>query len=266
MNTASLFYKLRRAAGLYADLYLRRRRPVLIFSTGRVGSMALYYALAARGAFVIQTHTFDPARVGGVSRSEKWAYNHIIRPGRPASLICLARDPMALLVSDFFGKLRWVAGRPDAAEHLDTDELCALFNTAYFEQGRHSARLNWFENEMQPALGIDIYAHPSPAADGWARFRQGVYEVLLLTTELDDSSKGRVVGDFAGLQDFSIPRANVGEQKSHGRVYRLFKQQLAVTPENIETVYSTRYARHFYTPETLQTLRERWANPALRSG
>ena len=261
MVLARIPYKIKQGLKAYTNLYMRRLRPVIVFTTGRVGSMALHGALEKHGIFAFHLHTLNPAELKNRKHPQSWlwAYNHIIQPRRPARIISIVRDPVALMVSDFFPKLRWIARQERAYEKLSAERLCDLFTTRYFEQERHLRQLDWFDREMKQCLGIDVFQHPFPKEDGYLRFQQALYDVLVFKTELDDTEKTRIVGDFLGLRQFEIFRSNVGAQKSYGDAYHTFKQLLAVPERRLTEVYSSRYARHFYTKQEIAEFSARWS-------
>lgn len=259
-------YKLKRGLNVYASLYLRRKTPFLIYTTGRVGSMALHYSLEEHGAFAFQIHTLNATKLieNQQPGTAVWAYRHIVTPGRPAKIINLFRDPLAVMISDFFPKLRWITGQKEAWLRYSVDELCNIFNTRYFADGRHLEKLNWYEDEMQASLGINVYEQASPRDAGYSRFEHSPYDVLLIRTELDDTLKAKIIGEFAGLDNFTLIRRNVGETKDYGEVYKAFKQRLVVPDDRLNEIYESRYARHFFSDEERHAMRSRWQ--AERSG
>lgn len=260
MQLARLPYKIKRGLDVYTRLYLRHQIPVLIYTTGRVGSMALHYSLEQTDVFAFQVHTFNPVKLieNQQPGTAVWAYRHIIKPRRAAQIITIVRDPLAVMVSDFFPKLRWITGHQDAYKRYSVDQLCDIFNERYFGEGRHLEKLNWFENEMQASLNISVYDHPFDPEIGWSRFEQSPYQILVLKTELDDSVKSDIVADFLGLARFTVTRRNVGETKEYGEVYRDFKKHLRVLPQHLDSVYQSRLARHFYTPAEIDTFCKQW--------
>jgi hypothetical protein len=253
-------YKLKRGFHVYASLYLRHQTPFLIYTTGRVGSMALHYSLEERGAFAFQIHTLNASKLVENQQpgTAVWAYRHIIEPGRRAKIINLFRDPLAVMISDFFPKLRWITGQKEAYFHYSVDELCSIFNTRYFADGRHLEKLNWYENEMQASLGINVYEQNSPRDTGCTRFENSHYDILLIKTELDDTLKAQIIGEFAGLENFTLIRRNVGESKDYGEVYKAFKQRLIVPDERLNEIYGSRYAQHFFSADEIEVMRSRW--------
>ncbi|PJF40673.1 MAG: hypothetical protein CUN54_04455 [Phototrophicales bacterium] len=253
-------HKLTTGIKVYGQYYLQRQTPVIIYSTGRVGSMALHHSLDAAGVLVFQVHILNPDEIAAKNPpgTTKWAYKHIISKQRPAKIISIVRDPLALMVSDFFPKLKWIADDPEAYKHHAVDELCEMFNTRYFEQGRHHEKLNWFEDHFESDLGIDVYAHPFSKEGGYTRFEHSPYDVLIFKLELDDATKSQLVAAFVGLDAFNIMRYNIGETKDYGAVYKQFKQQLRVRDEHLDAIYTSRYVRHFFTSDEIAALRARW--------
>lgn len=262
MQITQLPYKIGRGIHVYTSLYLRQQIPVLVYSTGRVGSMALHYGLEDHGVFAFQVHTLNPVKLVENKQpgTAVWVYNHVVRRGRPASIITLVRDPLAVMISDFFPKLRWIAGQENAWETLSVEALCDLFNTRYFADGRHIDKLNWFDHEMKAGLGIDVYAHPSPRETGHVTVEHAPYRLLLMKTETPDNIKARAIGEFVGVENFSIPRRNEGAAKDYGEVYQRFKDALTVRREHLDLIYTSRYARHFYTEAEINAMIDRWGS------
>jgi hypothetical protein len=173
-------------------------------------------------------------------------------------IINLFRDPLAVMISDFFPKLRWITGQKEAYFHYSVDELCSIFNNHYFADGRHLEKLNWYENEMQASLGINVYEQASPRDTGYTRFEYPKYDILLIKTELDDAVKAQIIGEFAGLEHFTLIRRNVGETKEYGEVYKAFKQGLVVPENRLDEIYKSRYAQHFFSADEIHAMRSRW--------
>ncbi len=233
--------------------------PIAIYSAGRVGSTALAESLEAVDLFV-----FKPEMIANEEQRKQygnaaWFYDHVLQPRRPAHIITLVRDPMAQMITEFFSKLNWITGERKVWETRTLPELIDLFNTAYFAQARHYYRLNWFEAEFEQTLGIDAYSYPFDTEQGYTRFSSDPYDVLILQLEMDNDLRERVVGEFVSVPELKILRTNTSEAKSFAAVYKQFKQELIVTPANLETVYGSRYATHFYSTAFIAKQRERWS-------
>lgn len=265
MQLVNLPYKISRAVKVYSNMYLLRKTPVLIYTPGRVGSTGLYMTLDKLGQFVIHVHTFNEEELTTKDQpgTTLWAYRHVLLAEQPAKIITLVRDPVALLISDFFNKLKWLAGAKDAYNHLSIDELCDLFRTRYFDDGRHLLKLNWFEDEFNPALKVDVYAHPFDVERMVGSFSEHIYDVLILRTEADDTIKAEAVAEFLGIAPFEIERVNEASHRAYADIYRDFKQKIWLPPNHLDTIYQSRYATHFFTEGQRQAFRQKWEKKVL---
>ncbi len=239
-------------------LYVRGELPTAIYSAGRVGSTALLASLETAGVFVFKPEMIANPQQRKQYGNAAWFYDHVLQPRRPARIITLVRDPLAQMVTEYFTKLPWMTGERRTWETKSTAELIDLFNTAYFAEGRHHGRLNWFEDEFQRTLGVDAYAQPFAAEQGYTRFRSEPYDILIAQLELPNEERERLIGEFLGIPDLRIVRGNESEAKPYAAAYAAFKEQLVVTPQNLETVYSSRYATHFYSADFIAQQRARW--------
>lgn len=260
MNWSQLPYKINRALKVFTNLYLYHKTPILIYTPGRVGSTGLYVTLDKSGEFVIHIHTLNEAEIRDKDQpgTTVWTYNHVLKAEKPAKVITLVRDPVSLIISDFFNKLKWLAGAKDAYNHLSVDELCELFCTRYFDDGRHQVKLNWYHEEFNQALGVDVYAHPFDTDKRYGSFSEGIYDVLILRTESDDSVKAKAVSDFLGIPPFNIERVNEASNRDYAQIYRVFKNKIALPEAHLDTIYNSQYATLFFSDEERQSLREKW--------
>jgi hypothetical protein len=258
MTLQNLPYKIQRGLECYRRFYLQNETPVLVYCTGRVGSIAMFNALCANGVFAFKVEDLDP----GTGRSQRgttgWVYNHITKPRRPAKVIFIVRNPVALMVSDFLPKLKWIVDQPDAHLYLSTEALVRVFNDQYFAQGRHTEKLNWFEENAQRFTGIDVYAHSFDREAGYGQFNNGTYDVLTVRTELDDATKAVVVGEFVGVPGLEIPRINVGETNQYGDVYKAFKEVLTIDADKLALIHNSRWGQHFYGTGLLEQMNAKW--------
>lgn len=242
-------------------LYVRGELPTAIYSAGRVGSTALLASLEAAGVFAFKPEMIAEEGQRKQYGNAAWFYDHVLQQHRPARIITIVRDPMAQMVTEFFSKLRWITGEEGVWKRRSTAELIDLFNGAYFEQGRHHTRLNWFEAEFQQTLHIDAYAHPFDTEQGYARFTAAPYDILLVQLEISNEAREQIIGDFLGVPGLRIVRVNESEAKSYAEAYAAFKRQLVVTPQNLDTVYTSRYATHFYSAAFIAQRRDHWGSP-----
>jgi hypothetical protein len=258
MGNRNPLARARRGFRMYWNMYVRRRTPTIVLSPGHVGSTSLYKSLLARGEFVLHVPTLTTPGARNEPGSYTWAYQHVKQPGRPARIVSIARDPVAAMVSEFFSKVRWMSDVKRGAVTLPVETLLDMFNQDYFEQKRHLKRLRWFEEQMNPSLGIDIYAIPFDPAVGYVRFQSGVYDIVVLRTEIANEVKGQVVGALVGIPDLQVLHINRSDQKGFADNYAAFKERLRVPAEHLDEIYGSRFANKFYSTEEIAAARKRW--------
>jgi hypothetical protein len=277
-----------------AALWSRRNTaPVLVYTAGKVGSTAVADSLWQHGVSSVHLHRLQPAAIRRSEQARRrtlddlahvsseqfpvhlWDgdfYSSRVRRGPPTGdrwkVVTLVRDPIARNVSAFFQNLELVF-HYDYREQLRTrsttqvvDELLDRFDDAYVS-GRSAFDLDadlltWFDEELHPVLGIDVYRSPFPAEKGFARYRSPTADVLLLRLEDLDRCAPEAFADFLSLVGFSISPSNTGEDKSYSQLYREFIARLRLPADHLDALYSARLARHFYTTAELAAFRSRW--------
>jgi hypothetical protein len=185
-------------------------------------------------------------------------YNNIIRAHRRAKIITLVREPIVTNISMFFQVLQRYTESKYEPDRFTTQELIDIFLTKY----KFTRPLTWFDVELKPALGIDIYSYPFPAETGYLKIKSGNLELLTLKAELPDSNKEKVIGEFIGLEEFRLIRSNVSQDKKFGRQYQEFKQRIRLPNSLVEQMYNSKYARHFYSRAELGALQSYWLERA----
>lgn len=121
----------------------------------------------------------------------------------------------------------------------------------------------WFDRHVKAKLGIDVFAEPFDQARGWQIY-EGEDARLLLIRQESFASLPEAAGTFFGLRapPGAIPHANAGEGHAYRGSYRRARETIRLPASLLDTVYSARYARHFYSPDEIRGFRERWSEPA----
>jgi len=129
----------------------------------------------------------------------------------------------------------------------------------------HNLPLTWFGTQLEPVLGIDVYANQFPHADGYDLIEHPTYPTLVLKAETSDEVKTTALRRFLSNDGIVLSeRENVGEAKWYDPLYRAFREGLVLPDEYVERMLSARYTRHFYTANEIEAVRARW-QPAQRT-
>lgn len=278
--------------------YLRRRRRLgqdllLVHTMGKVGSTTVAASLRARGirqsALMYQPHFISDAGrafaerlategVGGwerLARKERGGFlrNRVLAgelarmraAGERVKVIAMVRDPVATNLSGLFhNHIWWPAALKNGCAEPTADCLAAL-RRYFLDHYPHDVPDTWFDMEVRPLYGIDVYAQPFDPERGYAIYRNEFADVLVLKLEKLNACAAAAFHDFLGWPDFRLVESNTAEDKSYANLYKAFRRELTLPAEYVERLYGSRHARHFYSDVELDAFRRKWQT-AHRSG
>ena len=257
--------------------------PLVVFQMGKVGSSSVTESLKEMDApfelFHLHVLTHEGIeRVHGEYRHASKVHHrpmiarHIVEsdylrrqldrndPGATWKIISLVRDPVARNISTFFQSL--CIYFPELCvgdQQIFSDERIPELLETYLEQwDGHHTPLHWFQTELDPVFGIDVYAHPFPKDKGYQIIESGAVSLLLLRLEGLNSTAGPAMEEFLGLRGLELSNHNVAEKKPYAGAYHAFKNRLRLPGAYLDTLYESEYARHFYTEREISGFRQRW--------
>lgn len=249
--------------------------PIVIYQMGKVASTSLQHSLTdlALDVPVHQVHfmnRFDviekrareyrrnPQVVERLSRKGRYVREQIeSRRWKQVAMISLVRAPGPHLLSAFFQQIQ--IHIPDFQARLQKGELTPQAVADFFVTRYESnASAEWFDIQLKEPFGIDVYATPFPKGRGYAYYERDNIRLVVMRYEDLNHCIGTVMREFLGLSDFEFKRANVGDDKAYGELYRQVRELVRLPPERVQQLHSTRYARHFYTPQELETSIAPW--------
>jgi glycosyltransferase involved in cell wall biosynthesis len=249
--------------------------PIVVYQMGKVGSKAIEAALhhAKPGCPIIHTHMLNkldrieadvrksrPNPVGTLTQIQRGKQLREALLGSVyirCRLISLVRDPIARNISAFFQSINeFISG---AAERYDAGEFTADDIIARFiESYNHDIPITWFQDQMKPVFGIDVFATDFPHQQGFAIYRGHHANLLVIKFEMLNECVNAAVHKFLGLSDFGLTEVNAGKDKVYKHLYSEVLDRIALPEEFIDRMYASRYARHFYTDRELQQFKSRW--------
>tara|TARA_R110000851_G_scaffold307758_2_gene466454 strand:- start:328 stop:807 length:480 start_codon:yes stop_codon:yes gene_type:complete len=137
-----------------------------------------------------------------------------------------------------------------AAAKLTPEQLFPKFEKSY----KHDNALTWFDREWKEHLGIDVYTQGEPLGDHAIK---GDNFILFRDTASNDV-KSEILSDMTGRQ-VTVRAANIGEAKTHGDAYAKVKSIAFVSEALIDHVYTSTFARRFWTESQIAEMRKRWS-------
>ncbi len=180
-------------------------------------------------------------------------YERVVSRGIPARVVTMVRDPIARNLSSYFEHLDYIWNTADAHRVVPLDALCDGFHDRY----THREVLTWFDDELLPVFGVDVYKQPfSPA--GHMTVAAGEREVLVLKSEASDDAKRSALKTYLGVEIAPVLRTYSTAETAKGEVYRQFLRTIRLTPVYVDELLSSRYSMHFYGDAERAAMRLRY--------
>jgi hypothetical protein len=250
--------------------------PIIIYQPGKVGSSTLLDSLQYSLYWAAIYHAHHLNDLEQMEADIKARYSHSQKPLRKLgidwdlrrkidkypnqkwSVINLTREPVARIISTVFQMLDVIfPGWKEKyqAGELDLHQMQDIIVNRYVI-GPGSG--DWYDTQLKPVFDIDVYAQPFPHPQGHEIY-YGKNNSRLLVIRLEDLNRvgQTVLSDFLNLNEFQLVQANISEQKEYSDLYREFKK-LPLPASYLEKMYSSKYARHFYTDEELHGFYQKW--------
>jgi len=231
---------------------LRRATPVLVYQMGKVGSYSIYQSLLKQyPGVVLHSHNF-------LLNHEQLQLRHLyywaILKAQPLKVISLTREPIGRNVSAFFENFERDTGVPYANASFSIEELKEIFLSKY----RHKIPLRWFDNNILENFGIDVYSTPFPE-NGIQTYSHNNIMLLVMRSEINDCEKIKAIGDFLGLERFTLQNTNKGDEKDYSLTYKAFKNEVKFPPSYIGEMCESKYFNHFYGKDVIMEVRKKWS-------
>lgn len=252
--------------------------PVVVYQMGKVGSSTVIQSLhqVKPSLNLYHVHYLSDSKIRevmektnfphrSIAPKDHWVSRYLRRrmlkkPDERWKVISLIREPIARNISAFFQNAHWLY--PDLVERskrgdLSIDELISVF----LEKYPHDIPLTWFDDELNAALGIDVFKNDFLPEKGMAIYSNKRVDVLLLRMESLSNCGEKGIGDFLGIKNFRLKNANVGESKQYSSLYEAFKRVILLPESYIKHMYDSKYAKHFYTTTELESFAKKWQKP-----
>lgn len=177
-------------------------------------------------------------------------------------IITMFRDPVARIISGFF----------QDATRLYPDEFPAHGEWGYHDVESHLSRqfseldpdedftFQWFDRELRAVFAVDAYAFPFDHVHGFVRTDGPQCDVLIMQYEKLSETFPACVPAFLGIRKTSpLLRVNDSREKPYSGIYRHTLEHFRLSRTLCETLYSTRFAVHFFRESVRQQMIERWS-------
>ena len=249
---------------------------LIIFQMGKVGSSSIYESLKriTPNSPIYHAHVLTPAQLASTEALTKanWAASrnpmhlwHSLflqdklkqKPSKKWKVITLVRDPIARNISAFFQTKHLL--RADDQRVLlsstDSEELKGLFLENFYA---HEAPIKWFDDELKPVFGIDVFDRSFPREAGYCIYEGEIADVLLIRLEDLARCQTEAIREFLGVDNFQMRKTNVGKDKSYSEAYSRMLSSIRLPETYLEQMYQSKYAQHFYSRDEIAKFSQRW--------
>ena len=251
------------------------KTAIIVYQMGKVGSTTVYFSLKNTLLFtpVFHVHFLAP---NALKEQEK-AYQAVgktpnqVRHLRHGNflrqkldesvainwkIITLVRDPIPREISTFFQKKE-----QNFPQGIDTADIIAILEKQLtsFEESTDFA-CTWFEREIKSNFNINVYDFGFDQQKGYQIIREKEREILIIRLEDLNNCFQAALGEFLAInQPINKASENIATKKPYREQYLEVLDQIKIPRTVCELIYSSKYARHFYSKEMLDTFIERWA-------
>lgn len=248
--------------------------PIYVIQPGKVGSTTIVNSLYHCGIPFVHSHriSFESDTMDEYKEVCDKAFEQMKK--KKLKIITLVREPISRDISCFWQliKREWILFSGIA----DKDFL-RFYNRflRYAYEDKHSlpdipnyARgflkwgdlREWFNDTIYRTFGLDVFAFPFDKKAGYTVIKKDNIEMLIIQLE-KLSGLENIIGDFIGIEKFSLESAN--EAKSYGfyPTYKEFQEKVVLSKEYISQCYgSESYIQHFYSVEDQNKFLRKWEN------
>lgn len=244
-------------------------RSVIVFTMGKVGTLTVCNSLRAIGYKHVHPHSLRYTRPGihflKVKLSwlsiAKYSFKTILKRikvwlwkalKREIIIVSGVRDPFSRNVSAYFEQVHYLGGIEEGRSY---EEIVDQFE-AHCE---FLAPLDWFDSEMLPLTGIDIFEHPFDVVKGFAEIKKGKFRIFLFRIDKLNDLESEL-GSFIKDDRFRIVSTNRSTDGRYKRQLQEFKEKYKYPQSMVDAYSMSKYMRHFYSTDETEKFAQRWAS------
>jgi len=171
-------------------------------------------------------------------------------PLPPLLVITAVRDIITAALSSIFQNYSYFAASPE----LLTQEIC---RKTLVHPKTCQAIQDWFDLELRPHIGIDVFEQPFPTQARHAIYESRFARVLLYRFDLLPDI-GPFLEVFVGQKIQELISRNLGAEKAYSSHYAQVRQQLWLSRAFVAEQLGSQLMRHFYSREEIEGLWLHW--------
>lgn len=254
-----------------------KKKHVLILTMGKVASSSVYESLKVKvkkcGVYHIHflsKKMLDESKGYFQGKNIPTPY-HIaisfalnkINAKEKSKIITLVREPISRVISDFFQNHEKY--EPELFSENTTDfkknvlERITKLIHEYTPDDNYETR--WFNEEIVDNLGINIYEKDFNYPEGYTIYKDINNKNKLIVIRLENLNEVflKAMYEFLNINNVNMVVNNVGGAKEYSDVYDYVKNNLIISKDACEKIYSSKYMRYFYTNKETKAFISKWS-------
>lgn len=187
---------------------------------------------------------------------------YLDRHDRPSlNIITAVREPISQFISAFFQNIEF--SHPHLLDSQGNGRRDAIYNFLTNRLSNYKAgtawNCNWFDNDFNPALGMDVYQYDFDRNIGYKKINFQNLNILILQLE-NSKLWNKYIADFLGLSNsFTLDKTNLSKDKKYYQIYQDVLQNIKIPIVVLEEIYRCKYCQHFYSKQAIESFIQRWS-------
>lgn len=146
---------------------------------------------------------------------------------------------------------------------IGSNQTECWYNFCKEEAGSNFLIQDFFEQQVEPFLGVDLYNFAFDKEKGYSIINYGNLEIFIYQVEKISSIYGSLA-EFLEAENREVCfNKNMLEDcwlesQWYGRGYREAQKELVISREYFEKCYSSKYIRHFYHDADIEVFKNKW--------
>ena len=223
---------------------------VFIYQSKKVGSTAVAISANRAGIFGFHVHNFRLLKI------ERKFIREMIK-NTSGKVISIVREPISRQVSLLWQY--WGTTEKDYF-YLIRENLNSLqeIDDYFYAVPNGEDEFEWYLDEFRDILDINVYEYPFDREKGYAFIEKNGISLLLLKMEkLNDLEA--IIGNFIGIDEFKLMRANRASEKRYKYAYENYLKNVKIPAHFYDYYYrDNKYMDHFYSEEEKKIFYQKW--------
>jgi hypothetical protein len=250
----------------YLFISLDKNPPIIILTSGKVGSSSIYDTLKKIKYFtVVHLHHIS---LNGINKSKRLHLEsdrkslplHLIissifqkklkKYKGAIHIICLVREPISREISSFFQNSEFYKKAiENSTLSIDTSKAISLINSVFEKDICKKLEL-WFSTEIESEFGFDIFKKKIDDELGYLVLTNEAQKTKLLLMKMESMDKyfSEAIAHFLPDQStlIKLEKSNVGKGKYYSKEYSEIKEKLKLDGIILKEITGSKYFEHFY--------------------